>query len=191
MIGLRSNRRGLAAALIVAAVGAFAGLTFFEVKIARAEARTEAALSEILKQQQQLRSSSISELERRTVERRIADLALRAEPLVQEAGLVLTLQSIALRRGVQLLAIRARPSDRPKTRTRFEMRSYDVILEGAYRRVLVAMGDLSRAPLVTRLQQIDLARTDGAKTPPSSVRAILQLAVVRLATGRNVRAHAP
>lgn len=192
MTGIGAKRASLAAVVILAAAGAFGVLTAFEVWIGQASARADAALSDILAQEHILRIPSTIEVERRDLDRRIASLSLRADALAQEAGFIRLLHEIASRRGVRLLAIRARPFERfPKARSNFEDRAYDVVLEGSYRVVLVALADLSGAPLVTRLGEIDIAKAERAGAPSSWVRAMLQLATVRLATERDVRTHAP
>jgi len=186
------NKPILAAAVIVATAGGFGVLATFEIRIAQASARTDLALSEIMAQERTLRYPPALDAARQDLGRRIDSLRLRADPLSQEVGFVRELQRIASNRKIRLLAVHAHPLEEPpKTGSRFEARYYDVIVEGAYHAALLALTDLSRVRLVTRLDRVDLARAEHPGTASSGVRATLHLAIIRLRADRNVRPHTP
>ena len=176
-----------AAVILTGIVLAFALTVVSEVRIVQRSAQADATSARILAAQEALGSAPSLNAVSRILDRRIAQLRLRAEPAALELDMLTELERAAAVQGVRVIGIHQAlgMSTTLRSNPSFSARAFEIVLEGGYPQTLRSLVALARAPIVARVQRLSFERLRNQS--PGVVRTSVTLDILRLIGGDAAR----
>ena len=179
------------AAIAVLTIGGFGLVIGIETAVAAASDRAEGMLTQIALETHALESSASIARTARAVESRISRLHLDTTARAQSVILIGSIERAAAANGLRIIGVRRASAGMTAAgggNVPFERDPYQIVIEGAYPRILNSVAGLSRTPLVMQVALVTFERVHQGRNATGDVRASLELGVYRFKNA-DVPAH--
>lgn len=152
-----------------------------EISVAAANARTDAARSEIARARSGIERTLSVSLGAGQLNRSMALLHLRDSSAQQCSMVIAHLQRLGVRNGLRVTAIVREVATVATRRAGSESDTYEVTLDGPYRKMLSALASLAELPFVVKIRTVTFERLRSKENAGDDVRTSIQLEVFRVA----------
>lgn len=159
---------------------AFATNVFCEIVIAAANARTDAARTQVGVAQRALNRVAAQTHRAEQLDREIATLHLRDTSSHQCAVVISELQRLSARNGLTLTSVLRDAASFVAQRTGPPSDSYAITLEGPYPKTLSALASFGQLPIVANVKAVTFERLRHRHVSSDDVRTTMQLEVFRM-----------